>query len=218
MHNAAILKAHSLALVINTGKVTVTLALILMNVTLLTRQTTVTKMLLVVIPSEASNANVTPVTEVTVSLVTTLMNVLRDQTTVMLTLPVLTPLVVSLALVMLDGTLVETVMKEHAIMLTNAQKLFTPTSVVPIQNVSIPKVHMTVSAYHHSIVLKALVLMTTSVLTITTIVTKADLSVPMKLRHTQWNGSVVLPPAMPALPVTPMTIKMVQSVPILMNV
>ena len=165
----------------------------LMNVILLTQQTIVTKMLPVVIPSEAMNVNVTPVTEVTVSLVTTLMNVQRDQTTVMLTLPVLTPLAVSLALVTPAGTLVETVMKVHATMLTSAQKTLTHTPVVPTQNVSIAKVHMTVNAYHHSIFLKALVLMTMNVVAITTIATKVDLFVPMKLRHTQWNGSVVLP-------------------------
>ena len=55
----------------------------LMNVTLLTQHTMLTKMLPVVIPSEAMNVNVTPVTEVTVSLVTTLMNMLRDQMTMM---------------------------------------------------------------------------------------------------------------------------------------
>ena len=55
----------------------------LMNVTIFTQHTTVTKMLPVVIPPEAMNVNVTPVTAVTVSLVTTLMNVPRDQMTVM---------------------------------------------------------------------------------------------------------------------------------------
>ena len=54
-----------------------------MNVTLLTQHTTVTKMLPVMIPSEAMNVNLTPITEVTMSLVTTLLNVLRDQMTVM---------------------------------------------------------------------------------------------------------------------------------------
>ena len=58
-------------------------AVTLMNVALLTQHTTVTKMLPVVIPSEAMNVNVSPVTKLTVSLVTTLMNVLRHQMTVM---------------------------------------------------------------------------------------------------------------------------------------
>ena len=57
--------------------------LTLMNVTPVTLPTTVTKMLPVVIPPEAMNVNVTPVTAVTVSLVTTLMNVPRDQMAVM---------------------------------------------------------------------------------------------------------------------------------------
>ena len=82
-------------------------------------------------------------------------------------------------------------MKVHVIMLTNAHKMFTHTPVVLTQNVSITKVHMTADAYHHSILLKASVLMTTNVLTITTIVAKVDLAVLMELRHAQWNGSVV---------------------------
>ena len=106
----------------------------LMNVTLLTQHTTVTKMLPVVISSEAMNVNVRPV----------------------------------------------------------AHKMLTHTPVVPTQNVSISKVHMTVNVHHHFILLKASVLMTRNVLTITTIVTEVDLSVLMKLWHTQWNGSVVL--------------------------
>ena len=88
---------------------------------------------------------------------------------------------VSLAFVQPVGSLVETVMKVHVIMLANAHKMFTHTPVVLTQNVSITKVHMTAN-----------VLMTTNVLTITTIVTKVDLAVLMKLRHVQWNGSVVL--------------------------
>ena len=79
--------------------------------TLLAQHTTVTKMCPVVIPSAALNANVTSVTEVTVSLVTTLMNVLRYQMTVMFTLPLLIPLTVSSAPLNPVGTLVETVMK-----------------------------------------------------------------------------------------------------------
>ena len=67
-------------------------------------------------------------------------------------------------------------MKVHVIMLTNAQKMLTDTSVVSTQNVSITKVHMTANAYHHFILLKASVLMTTNVQTIITIVTKVDLS------------------------------------------
>ena len=75
------------------------------------------------------------------------------------------------------------------------------TPVVPTQNVSITKVHMTANAYHHSILLKASVLMTTNVLRIATIVTKVDLPVLMKLRHTQWNGSVVLLHTQPPEPI-----------------
>ena len=87
--------------------------------------TTVTKTRPAVIPSVASNVNVMLVTMVTVlrALAPTSMNVMMDHIPVTKTPLVPTMMVVSLALVMLAGTLVETVKQVHVIMSTNVLKL-----------------------------------------------------------------------------------------------
>jgi hypothetical protein len=101
-------------------------------------------------------------------------------------------MVVSHALVMLAGTLVETAKKVHVIMSTNVPKLSSHTSVVTTLNVSIPKAHMNVNVWHHSIWLMALVLTMMNVPLTATTATRVDQSAQMKPRPTQWNGLMVL--------------------------
>ena len=162
----------------------------LTNVMLSTQHTTVMRMPPVVIPSEVLNANVMPVTLVTVLKVLVLisMNVKAVITTATLTQPALIPSVVSLAHVTLAGILVETDPRVHVIMLMSVPRVSTRTFALLTPNVSITKVPMTANACHHTICPKVHVSMMMNVPTTVTIVTKVDQSVLMKPRHIQWNG------------------------------